>query len=287
MSDSFMPNMITLFDEKYVNIHIFYYYDDTMEPLLNIAISAANSAAKIILHHVEQLDQINVSTKAHGEFVTEVDLKAEQAIIRTIRKAYPHHNILTEESGLHQGDSAITWIIDPIDGTKNYIHGFPFYAVSIAVSIKNRIEHAVVYDPNRHECFSASRGRGARLNERKIRVSKRYKLSEALLGTGFPPAHQVMTEEQAVAFKALCQQCCGIRRLGSAALELAHVAAGRLDGAWKIRLRPWDIAAGTLLIEEAGGITSDLNNRPNDFSQERVCVLAGNPKIHKALLDII
>jgi myo-inositol-1(or 4)-monophosphatase len=256
-----------------------------MEPLLNIAISAARQAGDIILRHVEQIDRIKVTAKSQEEYFCEVDVKAEQAIINTIHKAYPEHGIYAEESGIQHENADVVWIIDPLDGTTNYLHGFPFYAVSIAVRIKNRIEHGVVYDPIRHECFTATRGRGARLNDRRLRVSKQTQLSAALLGTGFPFRNPTLAKRYLPTFEALFGKCAGVRRTGAAALDLAYVASGRLDGFWEFGLRPWDIAAGALLIQEAGGLISDFEGTENYLKHGDI--VAGTPKVFKSLLQTI
>ncbi|HCM0206013.1 TPA: inositol monophosphatase, partial [Legionella pneumophila] len=229
-----------------------------MEPLLNIAVNAARQAGEIINRYVEQVDRLKITPKNSHEYFSEVDIKAEQVIINTIHKAYPEHGILAEESGIQQSDSDTVWIIDPLDGTSNYLHGFPFYSVSIALKIKNRLEHGVIYDPLRHECFAASRGRGARLNDRRIRVSKQTQLNASLLGTGFHFRDATLAQRYLPTFEALIGKCAGVRRTGSAALDLAYVASGRLDGFWEFGLRPWDIAAGALLVREAGGLISDV-----------------------------
>lgn len=256
-----------------------------MEPLLNIAVSAARQAGEIIIRHMEQVDRLKITAKNGHEYFSEVDIKAEQAIINCIRKAYPEHGILAEESGVQDGDGESIWIIDPLDGTSNYLHGFPFFSVSIALKIKNRIEHGVVYDPLRHECFAASRGRGARLNDRRIRVSKQTQLSASLLGTGVPFRDVALAQRYLPTFEALLGKCAGVRRTGSAALDLAYVASGRLDGFWEFGLRPWDIAAGSLLIREAGGLISDLQGG-DDFLKSGDTV-AGTPKVFKSLLQTI
>ncbi|MDI9817668.1 MULTISPECIES: inositol monophosphatase family protein [unclassified Legionella] len=256
-----------------------------MQPLLNIAITAARLAGDIIIRHIEQLDRIKITAKDNEEYFSEVDVKAEQAIINTIHKAYPEHGIIAEESGVFKGDADSVWIIDPLDGTTNYLHGFPFFSVSIAHRVKNRIEHAVVYDPLRHECFSASRGRGAQLNERRIRVSKKTQLAGALLGTGFPFRNVEMAQRYLPTFEALIGKCAGIRRTGSAALDLAYIASGRLDGVWELGLRPWDIAAGSLIIKEAGGMISSLDG--GEDYMKKGDVVAGNPKVFKALLQTL
>ena len=256
-----------------------------MEPLLNIAVSAARLAGDIIIRHMDQIDRLNITTKNSQEYFTEVDIKAEQAIINTIRKAYPEHGIMAEESGSQEGDGESLWIIDPLDGTTNYIHGFPFFSVSIALQIKGRIEHAVVVDPLRHECFSASRGRGARLNDRRLRVSKQTQLSASLLGTGVPFRDLALAQRFMPCYEALMGKCAGVRRTGSAALDLAYVASGRLDGFLQFGLRPWDIAAGTLLVREAGGLVGDTGGG-DDFLKSGD-VVAGTPKVFKSLLQTI
>ncbi|KTD32449.1 inositol-1-monophosphatase [Legionella moravica] len=256
-----------------------------MEPLLNIAVSAARQAGEIIIRHMEQVDRLKITAKNSQEYFSEVDIKAEQSIINAIHKAYPEHGILAEESGFQEGDGESVWIIDPLDGTSNYLHGFPFFSVSIALKVKNRIEHGVIYDPLRHECFAASRGRGARLNDRRIRVSKQTLLSASLIGTGVPFRNLTLAQRYLPTFEALMGKCAGVRRTGSAALDLAYVASGRIDGFWELGLRPWDIAAGSLLIREAGGLISDIHGG-DDFLQNGD-VVAGTPKVFKTLLQTI
>ncbi|KTD78425.1 inositol monophosphatase family protein [Legionella waltersii] len=256
-----------------------------MEPLLNIAVSAARQAGEIINRYVDQIDRLKITPKNSLEFFSEVDIKAEQAIISTIHKAYPQHGILAEESGTQNDESDSVWIIDPLDGTSNYIHGFPFFSVSIALKVKNRLEHGVIYDPIRHECFAASRGRGARLNDRRIRVSKQTQLSDSLLATGFHFKSVQLAQRYLPTFEALFGKCAGVRRTGSAALDLAYVASGRIDGFWELGLRPWDIAAGALIIREAGGLISDAQGGEEFLSLGDV--VAGTPKVFKSLLQTI
>ena len=256
-----------------------------MQPLLNIAINAARQAGDIIVRHFDQVDRIKPTAKGHNDFFCEVDVKAEQAIINTIHKAYPQHGILAEESGLHNPDAETVWIIDPLDGTSNYLHGFPFFSVSIAIKVNGRIEHGVVFDPIRHECFMASRGRGARLNDRRIRVSKQTQLSDSLLGTGLPFRDMNLAKRYMPTFEALLGKCAGVRRTGSAALDLAYVASGRLDGFWEFGLKPWDIAAGTLLIQESGGMICDLQGGENYLNHGDV--IAATPKVFKSLAQIL
>jgi myo-inositol-1(or 4)-monophosphatase len=256
-----------------------------MQPLLNIAIQAARQAGDLISRHIEQLDHMKVTKKGEDDFFCDVDVKAEQLIINTIRKSYPNHSILAEESGLQEDDTDAVWIIDPLDGTRNYLHAFPMYAVSIALRIKNRIEHAVIYDPIRHECFAASRGRGARLNDRRIRVSNQTLLSASLLGSSFPVRKVESAKRYLPTYEALFGQCAGIRSTGSAALNLAYVANGRLDGFWEFGLQPWDIAAGSLLIQEAGGLISDFQGSEQYWQHGDI--VAGTPKVFKSLLQTL
>lgn len=256
-----------------------------MHPLVNIAQKAAFAAGEVITRHLYKLNDLQVTEKEANHFVSEVDIKAEHVIIDLIRKSYPDHAILTEESGFHEGNDECTWIIDPLDGTHNYIHGVPHYAVSIGVQIKNRIEHAVIYDPQKNECFSASRGDGAQCNDRRIRVSSRNFLKEALLSASFS-SHDLQSQEKYLAvFSAFFGKCLGLRRMGSAALDLAYVAAGRFDGFWGFGLQPWDLAAGSLLIKESGGLVGDLQGGEEYLKTGQIT--AGNPKIFKALLQTI
>jgi myo-inositol-1(or 4)-monophosphatase len=217
-----------------------------------------------------------------------VDKAAEQAIIEVLRRAYPEHAILAEESGASgakPGESEYTWIIDPLDGTTNFIHGFPQYAVSVGVQHKGILTHGVVYDPVKNELFTASRGRGAYMNERRIRVSRRTQLSDALIGTGFPFRDLQGLDEYLAMFRELSFRTAGIRRAGAASLDLAYVAAARLDGFWEIGLAPWDMAAGALLIQEAGGLVGDLRGEPGWLDSGRIA--GGNPKIFVQLLQAL
>lgn len=252
--------------------------------MLNIAVNAARKAGDLIIRSTERLDSIKVTEKSHNDFVTEVDKKAEGIIMKTIQDAYPKHAILAEESGETYGDNDFIWIIDPLDGTRNFMHGFPHFCVSIALQQKGKMEHAVVYDPARQELFTASRGRGASLNGKRIRVSNKQKFSECLIGHGFPFRH---AQERVDCFIKLLggilPSCGDLRRAGAAALDLAYVAAGRLDGFFEVGLKPWDMAAGSLLITEAGGLISDLKGAEKYL--ESGDVITGNPKIFKALLQ--
>lgn len=255
-----------------------------MQPLLNVAISAARLAGDLIIRYSDQLDRIQVTAKNENEYFSEVDIKAEQIIIHTILKAYPGHGIIAEESGNYNAEAESVWIIDPLDGSSNYLHGFPFYSVSIAHRVKNRIEHAVIYDPIRHECFSASRGRGAQLNERRIRVSKQTQLSNALLATTFPFKNSSLSPYWS-SFNAIMEKSAGIRKAGSAALDMAYLASGRIDGLCALGLRLWDLAAGSLIIKEAGGLISNLQGHEDYMNYGDL--IAGNPKIFKSLLQTL
>lgn len=254
--------------------------------MINIAIAAARSASKPILQAIDRLDTLNVSEKAHHDFVTEIDQQSEVNIIETIHKAYPKHSILAEESGEITGeDSDHVWIIDPLDGTTNFIHGFPHFSISIALQIAGRLEHAVIYDPIRQEMFTATRGKGAYVENRRMRVSNCKKLERALIGTGFPYRKPQHFKPYLQLFETLFPLTAGMRRAGSAALDLAYVAAGRLDGFFELDLKTWDIAAGILLIREAGGILSDFQGEENYLDTGNI--ITGNPKIFKALLQNI
>ncbi|AFJ01612.1 Inositol-1-monophosphatase [Methylophaga frappieri] len=251
-----------------------------MHPMLNIAVRAARQAGSLILRSLQHVDHLAVTTKGRNDFVSDVDRLAEQEIISVIKKAYPDHAIMAEESG-EQGDSDTVWIIDPLDGTTNFLHGFPHYCVSIAVRIKDQVSHAVIFDPLRDELFTASRGSGAQLNGRRLRVTKRRDLTDALIATGFPfkyPQHQA---SYLAMFNAVFSEVADIRRAGSAALDLAYVAAGRVDGYWEIGLQNWDLAAGILLVEEAGGIVTNFSGQDQLFDKGHV--LAAGMGLHKHL----
>lgn len=255
-----------------------------MHPTLNIAVKAARRAASVINRASTQLDLLNVQSKAPNDFVTEVDRAAEVAIIEVLREAYPEHAILAEESG-RSGDSEYCWIIDPLDGTTNFIHGFPQYAISIALARNKVLEQAVIFDPVRNELFTASKGAGAFLNDRRIRVSRRIKLMDSLIGTGFPFRENDNIEAYIGAFRELAQKTAGIRRPGAASLDLANVACGRLDGFWEAGLSSWDMAAGALLIMEAGGLVSDFGGDSDYLDTGRL--VAGTPKVFAQLLPIV
>ncbi len=256
-----------------------------MHPMLNIAIRAARAAGTVIYRSMDKVDNLKITTKAANDFVSDVDRQAEMAIIDIIKKAYPNHSIKAEENGLLDGNENFQWIIDPLDGTTNFLHGFPQFAVSIAFKQNGRLSQAVVFNPVNQELFTASRGEGAMLNDRRIRVSKQKGLEGALLGTGFPFKEQQHLDSYLATFKALFPMTAGIRRPGSAALDLAYVAAGRLDGFWEIALNDWDMAAGALLITEAGGLVSDFSGGEDYL--ETGNVVAGTPKVFKEILQNI
>ena len=255
-----------------------------MHPMLNIAIRAARSAGNIIIRSLQHVEHLEVTTKGRNDFVTDVDRLAEQEIISVIHKSYPDHAILAEESG-EQGDSETIWIIDPLDGTANFLHGFPHYCVSIGVMVRGRIEHGVIYDPLREELFTASRGAGAQLNDRRLRVTKQKTLAGSLIATGFPFKYHEHFPAYLATFNAVFPEVSDLRRGGSAALDLAYVAAGRVDAYWELGLQKWDLASGILLIEEAGGVVSDFTGGENHI--EHGNLVAGNFNIHQQLLNQI
>lgn len=256
-----------------------------MHPLLNIAVRAARRAGETIVRSMNQLDSIKVSSKGRNDFVTEVDRLAEQEIIDTIHRSYPDHAVLAEESGRH-GESETVWIVDPLDGTTNFLHGFPQFGISIGIRHRDRLEHGVVYDPLRQELFTASRGAGAQLDGRRIRVSEQRTLEHALIGTGFPfRGRDTQLDAYMEMFRAVVAATAGVRRPGAACLDLAYVAAGRLDGFWEMGLAPWDMAAGALLIQEAGGRVAALDG--NDDFLETGRIVAGNPRVFEALRQLV
>ncbi len=255
-----------------------------MQPLLNIAIRAARRAGDLIVRNVDRVPSLGVRSKSRNDFVTEIDQLAERDIIETIRRSHPDHGFLGEESGRSGGDEFL-WIIDPLDGTTNFLHGFPTFAVSLACQYRGRLEHGVIYDPMRQELFTTSRGDGAQLDGKRIRVSKQAELEGALIGTGFPyRANARWIDEYLAMLKAVMQQTAGIRRPGAASLDLAYVAAGRIDGFWEIGLNAWDTAAGTLLITEAGGHIGTLSG--GEYRQGGN-VIAGTPKVYEALVEAL
>jgi len=258
-----------------------------LHPMLNIAVKAARAAGALINRASLDLDLLKVSAKSPNDFVTEVDRAAEEAIIDVLLTAYPGHGILAEESGRTHGarDSEYVWIIDPLDGTTNFIHGLPVYAVSIALAHRGVVQQGVVYDPSRNDLFYASRGRGAFLNDRRLRVSKRTRMAEALIGTGFPFRKGDNFKRYLQMFEAVMPHCAGLRRPGAAALDLCYVAAGFYDGFFETGLNPWDVAAGALLITEAGGLIGNFTGEADYLYQREV--VAGNPKIYGQLVKLL
>jgi myo-inositol-1(or 4)-monophosphatase len=259
----------------------------SLHPMLNIAVKAARAAGAIINRASLDLDILKVNTKSPNDFVTEVDQAAEQVIIETLLTAYPGHGILAEESGREHGakHSDFVWIIDPLDGTTNFIHGFPVYCVSIALAFRGKVEQAVVYDPTRNDLFMASKGRGAFLNDKRLRVSKRNRLADSLIGTGFPFRKGDNFQRYLKMFEAVMPHCAGLRRPGSAALDLCYVAAGSYDGFFETGLNAWDVAAGSLMITEAGGLIGNFTGEA-DFLYQRE-VVAGNPKVYGQLVQLL
>ncbi|MCH9698733.1 MAG: inositol monophosphatase [Gammaproteobacteria bacterium] len=255
-----------------------------MQPIQNIAVRAARSAGNIIVRAMQHMDERKIIHKAQNDYVSDVDQRAEQEIIQIIRRAYPSHAILAEESGQTEGDDFV-WIIDPLDGTTNYLHHFPHFAVSIAIQYKGRLEHGIVYDPLKEEMFTATRGEGAILDNRRLRVSALKTTRGALIGTGIPFRNQQYMDDYLQMLKVLSDGAAGIRRAGSAALDLAYVAAGRLDGFWELGLKPWDMAAGVLLISEAGGVVTDLSGQ--DAFYQSGNLLTANPKLHQYMQNLI
>jgi myo-inositol-1(or 4)-monophosphatase len=236
------------------------------------------------MRYFEHTESLRVDEKSRNDFVSEVDRQAEQTIIQELRSKFPNHGILGEETGTHRGDEHL-WIIDPLDGTTNYLHGVPQFSISIAQSHKGRLEHGLVYDPVRDEMYTASRGSGARLNDHKLRVTQRPSLDGALIGTGFPFRDQRFLKPYLGMLEAMIKDTSGIRRPGSAALDLAYVAAGRTDGFWELGLSPWDMAGGALLIREAGGVVTDLSGDEHFLKTGNV--VAGGIKVHGAMLRLI
>ena len=258
-----------------------------LHPMINVAIKAARAAGSIINRAALDVESVRISQKQVNDFVTEVDHAAEKVIIETLLTAYPGHGILAEESGSTQGaqDSDYVWIIDPLDGTTNFIHGFPVYCVSIALAVKGKVEQAVIYDPSRNDLFTATKGRGAFMNDRRIRVSKRTRLEECLISTGFPfrPGDNFKNYMNMMA--DVMQRTAGLRRPGAAALDLAYVAAGFTDGFFETGLKPWDVAAGSLLVTEAGGLIGNFTGEA-DFMDHQEC-MAGAPRIYGQLVPLL
>ena len=255
-----------------------------MHPMLNIAVKAARRAGSIINRATQDLDLLTVQRKGNHDYVSEVDKMAEQAIVETLLEAYPDHAILAEEGGA-QGNSEYVWIIDPLDGTTNFLHGLPQFAISIALQHKGLLSQAVVFDPSRNELYTATRGRGTYLNDRRLRVSKQTRMEDALIGTGFPYHDFSFMDAYVKILKDLMPKVAGVRRPGAASLDLAYVAAGRYDGFWEAGLKQWDMAAGILLIQEAGGLVTDFEGGENVLSSGNI--VGGNPKIFAQLLSIV
>ncbi|MBP9148587.1 MAG: inositol monophosphatase [Rhodoferax sp.] len=258
-----------------------------LHPMINVAIKAARAAGAIINRAALDVESVRVSQKQVNDFVTEVDQAAEQIIIETLLGAYPGHAIWAEESGREHGaqHSEFVWIIDPLDGTTNFIHGLPIYCVSIALAVRGKVEQAVIYDPSRNDLFTATKGRGAYMNNRRIRVAKRTRLKECLISTGFPYRFDDNINHYLHMLGEIMQRTAGLRRPGAAALDLAYVAAGFTDGFFELGLQPWDVAAGSLLITEAGGLVGNLSGDA-DFLEQREC-LAANPRIYGQLVNVL
>jgi len=258
-----------------------------LHPMINVAIKAARAAGSIINRAALDVESVRISQKQVNDFVTEVDQAAEQIIIETLLTAYPGHGIHAEESGKEHGakDSEFVWIIDPLDGTTNFIHGLPVYCVSIALAVKGKIEQAVIYDPSRNDLFTATKGRGAFMNDRRLRVSKRIRLQDCLISTGFPFRPGDDFQAYLKMMGDVMQRTAGLRRPGAAALDLAYVAAGFTDGFFETGLQPWDVAAGSLLVTEAGGLVGNFTGEA-EFLEQKEC-LAGNPKIYGQLVSIL
>jgi myo-inositol-1(or 4)-monophosphatase len=254
-----------------------------MHPLIHIAVSAARAAGNFIMRNLDRVPQLQIEKKGRNDFVTQVDRSAEAEIIKIIHKAYPAHAILGEEGG-QIGDNEVTWIIDPLDGTTNFLHQLPHFAVSIGIQVKGRMEHGVIYAPCTQDLYVASRGAGAMLNNRKIRVSGCKELDQALIGTGVPIRAAVM-DAYVPMLRSVVENTAGVRRAGSAALDLAYVAAGRLDAFWELNLKPWDVAAGIVLVQEAGGIVTEIYGQPDPLTTGHI--LAATPKLHPAVADLL
>ena len=257
-----------------------------MDPLLTIAVTAARAAGNFIMRNVERVEQFEITRKGRSDYATEVDRSAEAEIIRIIRKAHPDHAVLAEETGA-SGTSDFVWIIDPLDGTTNFLHRLPHFAVSIGLQFRGRMEHGVVYAPCTQDLYTASRGSGCQLNDRRLRVSKTKNLEDALVGTGVPiRAGKSMTLDAYLPMlKAIAEKTSGVRRAGSASLDLAYVAAGYLDAFWELNLKPWDIAAGLLLVQESGGLVTEIYGAEDVMKTGNV--LAANPKLHPQFVELL
>ena len=255
-----------------------------MHPLVNIAVSAARSAGNFIMRSLDRVDQLTVESKGRNDFVTQVDRSAEAEIVKIIRKAYPQHAILGEEGGA-SGNNEVVWIIDPLDGTTNFLHGLPHFAVSIGIQVRGKLEHGVIYAPCTQDLYCATKGSGATLNNRKIRGSTAKELDSALIGTGVPMKPELLDAYMPM-LKAIAGNSAGIRRAGSAALDLAYVAAGRLDGFFELGLKPWDMAAGIVLVQEAGGTVTELYDARVDVMSSGH-ILAAPHKLHAQLAEAL
>jgi myo-inositol-1(or 4)-monophosphatase len=258
-----------------------------LHPMINVAVKAARGAGALINRAALDVESVRVSQKQANDFVTEVDQAAEQLIIETLLGAYPGHAIWAEESGRTHGaqDSEFVWIIDPLDGTTNFIHGLPIYCVSIALAVKGKVEQAVIYDPSRNDLFTATKGRGSYMNNRRIRVAKRTRLQECLISTGFPFRESDDFNTYLRMMGDMMQRTAGLRRPGAAALDLAYVAAGFTDGFFETGLQPWDVAAGSLLITEAGGLVGNFSGDAN-FLEQKEC-MAANPRIYGQMVALL
>lgn len=252
-----------------------------MHPFLNIANNAARGAGRIILKGFDRLAYLNIQEKSPNHFVSEIDIASEEYLIDIIKSAYPDHSIWSEEGGSDNHDSPYQWIIDPLNGTTNFVHGIPHFCISIAIRVEGKIEHGLVYDPIREEVFTASRGRGTQLNHKRLRASRQQQLERAIVNTGFIEH----TNEALALFSAVLPRCASLRNLGSTALDLAYVAAGRVDAYWESGLNSWDIAAGALLVQEAGGLVSDFAGG-EDYLQSGN-IIAGTPKVYKELVQTL
>lgn len=252
-----------------------------MNPMVNIAVRAARNAGNVIVRNMDRLDRVRVEAKGLNDYVSEVDRMAEREIIDVLHRAYPDHRIVAEESGTH-GEGDNVWLIDPLDGTTNYLHGFPHYCVSIALQVKGRLEVGVIYDPVRQELFTASKGGGAALDGHRLRMPQLKSIEGRLIGTGFPFRHPRHMDAYMDMFRAVSRRAGDLRRAGSAALDLAYVASGRLDGYWELGLQPWDLAAGALLVREAGGMIGDFDGSEHYILNGNI--VAGSPKLFHDLL---
>jgi myo-inositol-1(or 4)-monophosphatase len=255
-----------------------------MQGPLNIAIQAARAAGDLSVRFIDRLDKVKVVEKSPNDFVSDIDRECEAIIIETIHKAFPDHAVLGEETG-SRGDGDTQWVIDPLDGTLNYLHGIPHFSISIAMRVKQRLEVGVVYDPLRQELFTATRGNGAQLNDKRIRVSNRRSLNGAVLGTGFPFGQMDDLDRYMEVMAALMPRTSGLRRAGSAALDLAYVAAGRFDGFWEFGLQQWDLAAGALIAREAGAIVADADG--SERYMQTGNIVAATPRVYREMHAII